>query len=168
METVEKYYGKEISVDKNIEIIALNRYKYVNEENTILLTRNIHDCIAILIKSKNMVGMCHINISTNKLYKEGLDIIKKMISDIGDEVNISIFYGTKTPMVECRRLANDLGASIYSSYIDVNEGSIAYDKEDDKFYGFDSDNVFHEYKLGAINMKKDPLQEYFNSQHNRL
>lgn len=162
---LEKYYGKEIVVDKKIEVVGLNEFKYVNDENTVLLTRNIHDCVAILAKAKNIVGMCHINISTSNLYKDGLTLVKKMINNIEDEVSIDIFYGDKTPMAECYNLAQDLGASVYSAYIDLYEGSIAYDKGYDKFYGLDSDNVFHEYKLGVINMKNDPLQDYFNSEH---
>lgn len=163
------YYGDIVDVKDDYQLIGLGEVGISSEESPILVTTNINTCVAVLLITKECALMLHINFGDTKDYSKSLSDISQLLKTHNGNIDkIQMFLGGKTSLNNIEELKelfcdNQFNVEIYKSYLDGDNGSIAYHFKQDKYYGVDSDRNFRDYLLGADNKRKDPMEEIYNS-----
>lgn len=155
-----KFFGKEVQVEEqNIQLVGINEIVKTDEHKSILATRDIKSCIAILLICEKEAYMLHIETLDDNNYKLGLKNLEEMLNNVNSKViDILMFYGKNKSNTKLEDLGKTLNTNhIYQAYMDNDNGSIAYDFKTAQLYGVDDDGIFYEYKQGDDNQKIDPL-----------
>lgn len=184
---MEEFFGNEINIDvSKVQIAYINDIITTDNNKPIIATRDIKTCIAVLIICENEAHMTHL-VTEKDCRKNGLEKIKEILKKVNSPIKAKmVFCGKKTPpkykaewfitqeekekinLEEKDELADFLiDWNKYPSYLENDNGSIAYNFSTNQYYGIDGDGIFYEYRLGAKNKKPDPALIDWDNRHTK-
>lgn len=164
------YYGDVVEVNEKYKVVGIGEVGISSTSEPILVTSAIQTCVAILLITKECALMVHVNLEDKTDYAKALNDLGKLLKEHNSNIDkLQIFTGPGTKddgLEDLKSLLNteEINVEVYGSYFDncygVGQGGIAYDFNQNKYYGIDSDGCFRDYVLGANNKRKDLLDEY--------
>lgn len=152
-----KYYGQVVDVKNNSQTISIGDVGISSLDEPILVTRDIQTCVAVLLITNDCAIMMHINLEDSEDYSKALNDLSSILKKYNNKFSkFQIFTGPFTKEESLEKFKSLLAVKcidveVYSSYLDFNHGSIAYDFSSQKYYGLDIEGCFRDYVLGADN-----------------